>query len=167
MRLHFIIKSPSGQTRILEAVIAAVIIFTVFSAATFMIQTSDVKVVQERSDLDRLGYNVLSNLMESGVVETTETDPTYQNNATLRDIYLRTALQSYLPITIYFQFTLFICTDQTTYVKLQTVTDNVTNAPLQLFTNSTEVSSTDTIYTSKNGNVYYTVLLLARAGGGT
>lgn len=160
-------RNQSGIARILEGVIAAVLIFIVFSAATFMVQTSDVKVLQERSDLDRLGYNVLTNLIESGVIETTETDPAYQNNATSRDLYLKTTLQSYLPITIYFNFTLSNCTDQTTYVKLQTVTNSVSNVPSQFFTDSTEVSSTDTIYTSKNGNIYYAVLLLARAGGGS
>ena len=160
------LKNHAGQARILEAIIAAVIIFIVFSVATFLVQTSDVRVLQERSDLDRLGYNVLNNLMESGTVETIETSSAYQI-ATQRDLYLRTAVQSLLPVNIYFNLTLFNCTDMTTYVQLRTVTNNVANALPILFANSTEVSSTDMIYTSKNGNVYHAILLLARAGGGS
>lgn len=159
-------KNRAGQMRILEAIIAAVIIFIVFSVATFLVQTSDVKVLQERTDLDKLGYNVLNNLMESGTIETIETSSAYQN-ATQRDLYLRTAVQSYLPVNIYFNLTLFNSTDMTTYVQLRMVTNNVANALPTSFTNSTEVSSTDMIYTSKNGNVYHAILLLARAGGGS
>jgi hypothetical protein len=160
-------KNRAGQMRILETVIAAVILFIVFSAATFLVQTSDVKVLQERSDLDRLGYNVLNSLMESGTIETIETSPLYQNWNQTTDLYLKTAVHSLLPVNIYFNLTLFKSTDMTTYVKLQPVTSNVATASPTSFTNSTEVSSTDIIYTSKNGNVYHAILLLARAGEGS
>jgi hypothetical protein len=166
MRQHCFTRDRRGFSRILEVVIAAVIIFVAFSVATFLIQTSDVRVLQERADLDRLGYNVLSSMVNSGAVEVIESDSAYQNWMLFdRGTYLRTTVQSYLPVTMYFNLTLSNCTDMTTYAKQQAVA-NVTNTPSGLIENSTEVSSTDIIYTSKKGNVYHAILLLTRAGEG-
>jgi len=158
-----IIRDSKGFSRILEVVIAAVIIFVVFSVTTFLIQTSDVRTVQERADLDRTGYNVLTGIIESGVIENIETSSTL-NVAN----YLRTIIQSSLPPTVYFSFSVSNCTDKTTYVTVELVDgSSVTNCPSEIFVNSNEVSSTDLIYTSKNGNVYRAVLLLTRAGEGS
>ncbi len=161
MKKSAFLRNNEGVSRILEAVIASVILFVVFSAATFMVQTSDVKTVQERSDLDRLGYNVLSNIMESGTMETIEAKalPPNVDNAT----YLRTAVQTYLPATVYFNLTIYSYADQITYAEMSPVVNNVANA--ESFASSTEISSTNLMYTSRNGNSYYAVLLLARAGG--
>src|SRR3990172_12830983 len=132
-----LIGDSKGFSRILEVVIAAVIIFVVFSVATFLIQTSDVKAVQERADLDRTGYNVLNGIIESGVIENIETSSTL--NVTN---YLRTIIQSSLPPTVYFSFSISNCTDKATYVTMQPVDgSNVTNCPSELFAKSTEVSS--------------------------
>ncbi len=158
---HRFLRNQKGVSRILETVIAAVILFVVFSAATFLVQTSDVKTIQERSDLDRLGYNVLNNIMESGVIENIETNklPPNIDNAT----YLRTAIQTYIPTTVYFNLTIYTFKDQITYAKLDPVIKNVANA--ESFKKSAEISSTNMIYTSKNGNSYYATLILAGAGG--
>jgi hypothetical protein len=153
----------SGFSRILEAVIAAVILFTVFSVATFLIQTSDVKRVQERADLDRTGYNVVTSLVESGAIESIETN-------SILDVtnYLRTIIQGSLSPTIYFSSSISNCTENGPYVAMQLVEGrDVTNCPLELFVNSAEVSSTNLVYTSKSGNVYEIVLLLTRAGAGS
>jgi hypothetical protein len=163
MICHSVIKDSKGFSRILEAVIAAVIIFVVFSVATFLIQTSDVKMVQERADLDRAGYNVLNGLIESGSIESIETSsvPDVEN-------YLRTIIQCSLPPTVYFSFSISNCTGEPPYLRMQLVEGSkVTNCQSELFANSTEVSSTDLIYTSKSGNVYETLLLLTRAGAGS
>lgn len=161
MSKHFFKEDNRGISRILETVIAAVILFVVFSGATFMVQTSDVKTLQERSDLDRLGYNVLTNVMESGVVENIEAKALPENidNAT----YLRTAIQTYLPITVYFNLTIYESTDQISHNQLLPAIKNVANA--DSFERSGEISSTAMMYTSKSGNSYYAVLYLARAGG--
>lgn len=154
-----LLKTRKGQSRILEAVIGAVIIFIVFSVATFLIRASDVKVLQERGDLDRLGYNVLNRIVESGTIESLVEVPRW-------DIVLRTAVQKSLPSTIYFNLTVFNCINNpidNLLIKLDYVT-SVSNASPEAFTKSKEVSSTTMIYTSKNGNVYYLVLVLARAG---
>ena len=168
MRSHCFTRDRRGFSRILEVVIAAVIIFIAFSVTTFLIQTSDVRVLQERADLDRLGYNVLSSIVNSGAVEVIESDSVYQNWTLLdRGTYLRTAVQSYLPVTMYFNLTLSNCTDTSAraYAVQQAVV-SLTNTPLGSIENSTEVSSTDIIYTSKKGNVYHAILLLTRTGEG-
>lgn len=146
--------------RILEAVAAALIIFVVFSAATFLNRASDVKVLQERSDLDRLGYNILSGMIESGTIEATVENST----STLQ---LQVYVQRSLPISTFFNLTIIkmIDDDQNGWIN-QTEPITLSNAPNSAFTKSLEVSSTPTVYTSKRGNIYFITLILARAGEG-
>jgi hypothetical protein len=151
------LKSNKGQARILEAAIAAAIIFIVFSASTFLISASDV-IVQERADLDRLGYNTLHELIESGTVESTVEG---QDNVN----YLKIIIQRSLPSATYFNLTIFRCEDKGNWVELQFLT-SVSNTDSESFAKSREVSSTNTIYTSKRGYIYHLVLILARGGGG-
>lgn len=156
-------KTRKGQSRILEAVIAAAIIFIVFSASMFFIRASDVKVLQERADLDRLGYNVLHRLVESGTIE--ETLELYGSG--FREDHMRTAVQRMLPSSIYFNLTVFNCTEdqENSLIRLEPL-PSISNAPSELFAESLEVSSTSAMYTSKNGHIYHLILVLARGGGG-
>lgn len=163
MRHYGFLKNQAGVSRILEAVISAAILFVVFSVATFLAQTSDLKILQERSDLDRLGYNVLNNVMESGAIENIEKQTLPPNIDKVT--YLRTAIQTYLPTTVYFNLTIYEYIDQSPFGRLDPFIKSVANA--DSFKSSTEISSTDMVYTSKNGNTYYVVLVLARAGGGS
>jgi len=156
-----LLRARKGQSRILEAVIAAVIIFIVFSVSMFFIRASDVKVLQERADLDRLGYNVLHGLVESGTIEAT----IEKFGSGFGEVYLKTVVQSSLPSTTYFNLTIFNCVDKGSWVELKPLI-SVSNASVDSFANSLEVSSTNMIYTSKKGNIYHLVLVLARAGGG-
>lgn len=146
--------------RILEAVVAALIIFVVFSAATFFIRSSDVKVLQERADLDRLGYNVLSGMIESGTVEATL-------ETSFSPVQLQAYLQRTLPISTFFNLTIvkMAADDQSGWVN-QTSIVTLSNVPSAGFTGSLEVSSTPTVYTSKAGYTYFITLVLARAGEG-
>jgi hypothetical protein len=164
------LKARSGQSRILEAVIAAAIIFIVFSASMFLIRASDVKILQERADLDRLGYNVLHRLVESGIIE--KTLESWPSGSGFAEAILKTAVQRSLPSKIYFNLEIFNCTERVSaenpedkIVRLEPLPYDVSNAPPELFAKSLEVSSTSLIYTSKRGNIYHLVLVLARAGG--
>jgi hypothetical protein len=148
-------RSRRGQSRILEAVIAAVVIFITFSVASFMIQANDVKVLQEGGDLDRLGYNVLSTIVESGVIDTPNTPQ--------RNIIIATALQANLPSAIYYNFTIYDCTNTANGIIQLGVETNVKN--VLSFANSTQVSSASTMYTNRNGLIRQLILVLARAGG--
>jgi hypothetical protein len=81
----------AGYAKILETIVAAAIIFIVFAASSFFVNSSQIKAVQERTDLDRLGYNVLSRLTESGVIEATiDKEPLFAAFASIIHI-----LQSY------------------------------------------------------------------------
>lgn len=150
--------------RILEAVVAAIIIFLVFSISTFLIRSSDVRVLQERGDLDRLGYNVMSGMIDSGTIE----DTLEKGGVTLSDatIQMQTYIQRSLPVSTYFNLTLFIMSPTANGWVNQTLLFSVSNALASTFSSSVELSSTPTIYTSKGGNIYNIVLVLVRAGGG-
>jgi hypothetical protein len=155
MLLKALQEAKKGQSRILEAVIAAVILFIVFSATTFLIRSSEVGVIQERGDLDRLGYNVLHGMVESGTIEATL-------EKGLDNAYLKTVVQKSLPSSIYFNLTVFKYKDLFSFELVL----SVSNAATDSFLKSMEVSSTTVLYTSKSGEIYYLVLALARAGEG-
>jgi len=167
MLFNGLLRARKGQSRILEAAIAAVIIFIVFSVSMFLIRTSDIRVLQERADLDRLGYNVLHRLVESGTIEETLETPAGPKWMGAGPI-LKTFIQNSLPSTTYFNLTIFNCTDKGSWVELKPLKlePPVNNASPEAFANSLEVSSTNMMYTSKKGNIYHLVLVLARAGGG-
>lgn len=145
-------RSRRGQSRILEAVIAAVVILIAFSVATFMIQANDVKVLQEAGDLNRLGYNVLNTIVESGIIDTPQ-----------KNIIIATTLQANLPSAIYYNFTVYNCTNTSNGIIQLKLEMNVNNT--SSFANSNEVSSTSAMYTNGNGVIRQLILMLARAGG--
>ena len=153
-------KANSGFTRILETLIAATIIFIVFASSSFFINSSQTKAVQERTDLDRLGYNALSRLTESGTIEATV------ENTQSSGYQLKAFLQHSLPSSIFFNLTIMKWSlNEAEWVNLQL--QPISNADSSSFSNSLEVSSTPIIYTSKSGNIYYLILVLANAGEGT
>ncbi|MEM3666946.1 MAG: hypothetical protein QW222_07705 [Candidatus Bathyarchaeia archaeon] len=159
MRNKAFSSSIRGQSRILEAVIAAVIIFIVFSVSIFLVQTSNVKVSQEKADLDRLGYNVLHEIVESGSIEATLEEDV------LGGEYLKTLIHRSLPSSIYFNLTIYNCTGSIYGKWYYGNPASFSNAPAKIFANSIETSSTSLIYTSKRGNIYYLVLTLTKAWG--
>ena len=158
-------QAQRGQMRILEAVVAAIIIFLVFSISTFLIRSSDVRVLQERGDLDRLGYNVISGMIDSGTIE----DTLENKGITLADasVQMQTYIQRSLPVSTYFNLTLFTMNPTANGWINQTLLFSASNAQASTFSSSAELSSTPTIYTSKGGTIYNIVLVLARAGGST
>lgn len=145
-------KSRKGQARILEAVIAAAIIFIVFSVSMYLTQASNIKVMQERVDLDKLGYNVLHELIEAKTIEKTIEANTPEN--------LRIAIQKSLPHSIYFTLTIKIWSG----TSLNPLS-SFSNAPTEIFSESLEVSSTSLIYTSQKGNIYQLILTLTKPWG--
>ena len=149
-----------GQARILEAVIASVVIFLAFSVAFYFIYSSENIFAQETVDLNKLAYNVLHQIVESGVIEETiEENPGKEGENQTKII-----LQELLPANIYFNLTIYNYTDNPLQSSPPSI--NVSNAQAEEFTELKEVASASIIYTSERGNIYYLVLKLARAGGG-
>jgi hypothetical protein len=157
-----LLESNAGQFRILEAVIAAVIIFLVFSAAFFMVKSSENIVTQETADLNRLGYNTLHRIVESGAIE-----EILEKNQSVEaeSAYLKMIVQESLPSAVYFKLTVYTCTGNLTNPFAPNPL-SLSNAPTNELAESKEIASTSTIYTSKKGNIYYLVINLARAGQG-
>lgn len=156
-------KANTGQARILEAVVAATIIFIVFSASSILINSSRVTAAQERTDLDTLGYNVLSRLTESGTIEATIENS--QSSLSAQLTQLKAFVQNSLPSSMFFSLT--ITNNTKTNDGSQPINQQLTvgNVGAASFSASTDVSSTPLIYTSKSGNIYFIVLLLSNVGG--
>lgn len=158
------IMNNKGVMRILEAVVAATIILIVFSASTFLVQSSTIRSSQQRADLDTLGYNVLSQTVNSGMIE-----QTMESTTSPLSTQIRTTIQNALPLGIYFNFTIskYLTDDITDWVSQSPILVTVNNVDDDgsIFAESVEVSSNPTIYTSRNGNTYLVTLVLARAGG--
>jgi hypothetical protein len=153
--LENVIEACKGQARTLEAVIASVIVFLAFSTASYLIYASENILAQETVDLNRLSYNVLHRIVESGVIEeTVEEDP--QNGID----HLKMVVQELLPAGVYFDLTVYNCTGNPTQPYSGSL--NISNAPAEVFAESEEVTSTSIIYTSRRGNIYYLILKLTR-----
>ncbi|MCD6470016.1 hypothetical protein J7L29_04375 [Candidatus Bathyarchaeota archaeon] len=152
-----------GQARILEAVIASVVIFLAFSVAFYFIYSSENIFAQETVDLNKLAYNVLHQIVESGVIEETiEENPGEEGENQTKII-----LQELLPANIYFNLTIYNYTDNPLQSSPPDMPPRkISNARAEEFTELGEVASASIIYTSERGNIYYLVLKLARAGGG-
>lgn len=152
-------KSNAGVTRILEAIIAASIILIAFSAAAFFVSDPKTAVAQDRTDLDRVGYNVLSKLTESGTIETTI------EQTTPKTIALKAFIQNSLPSTMLFNLTVSKSQQGSSGITFDTpiIVSNIDDYSLS---QSLAVSSTPLMYTSKSGSIYYLVLMLANPGQG-
>ncbi|MEM2714814.1 MAG: hypothetical protein QXL45_03755 [Candidatus Bathyarchaeia archaeon] len=143
-----------GQARIIEAVMAAILIFIAFTAAFFMLFSSEKFFKQETVDLNRLAYNVLHSLAESGIID--EVINETEINAERK---LMGALQSLLPQNIYFNLTVYET------ASWSRVLSPISNAPPDVFEESGEVASAGITYTSKRvKKTYYLNLKLTRAG---
>ncbi len=156
--MKHIFQNKRGQFRIIEALLAALVLFTIFTASIFLTTTSRIHVLQERSDLDRTGHNILLRLVESGVVESTlETVPTFEP-------VLKTALTRTLPPLTYYSLKVYRADTNVIPSFIQVGTD-VTNSPPDALQKASEVSSSSFMYTSSaSGQIYYFVLTLAKAG---
>ena len=124
-----------------------------------MLQSSDISRIQERGDLDRLGYNVLSSVIESGTIELTiEREELYE-------LELKTFIQRLLPASTLYNFSIYNYTLSENWTEKEEVI-TLTNMNDETSMDFYEVSSTSTILTSRKGNIYAMILALARAGGG-
>jgi len=156
--LRRFIRNRSGQFRIIEALLAALVLFTVFTAAIYLTSTSRIHVLQERSDLDRVGHNILLRLVESGVIESTvETKPDFEP-------VLQNAITKSLPPLTYYSLKIYLG-DSAALPSFTQVGEDVTNSTPDAFQKTSEVSSSSFMYTSSSsGKIYYLILTLAKAG---
>ncbi|MEM2127498.1 MAG: hypothetical protein QXH67_04665 [Candidatus Bathyarchaeia archaeon] len=161
MKLINLLASERGQSRILEAVIAASVIFMVFSVSSLLVRASDIRVLQERADLDRLGYNTLHKLVESGAFEDIMRKASSQPDEQASS--LKNLLQRSLPQDIFFNLTVYRCETEEMNINISSL--NITATNMLQEQRSLEISSTSLTYTSRNGDIYLLILILTRAGG--
>lgn len=147
-------SSDGGQMRILEAVIATIVLLIAFTAFYFMLYSSAKFFKQEAVDLNRLSYNALIHLVESGVVERAVSNPTTGGEMLVR------ALQSLLPPNVFFNLTVLNVTDASS----REVVVSLSNAVPAVFEGPSELASATTTYTSSEGKIYMLVLRLALVG---
>jgi hypothetical protein len=141
-----------GQIRIFEAVVATAVIFVAFSASILLIYPSRLWLIYEREYLDRLGYNILHNLAETGAIESVLGEDTY---------HLEIIMNRIMPLLTYYNLTIFVF--NTAKGEIQRFA-SVSNATPEVFRRMPEVSSTMMVYTSRSGKTYYLVLVLAKGG---
>jgi hypothetical protein len=155
-----ILGVDKGQVRMFEAVIAAIIIFSVFSASIFLIYPSRIGILHEKEDLDRLGYNILHSLIETDAIEYVLTES--GGNA---DSRLKMLIEEIISPSIYYNLTIFKCEDNGVVVTLRS-NFSVSNISPDEFSRLPEKSSTMAIYTSRSGEnggeTYYIILVLAK-----
>lgn len=161
-------KNARGQARILEAIVAALIIFIVFTGSSLLVNRLDTTSTQERTDLDRLGYDVLNKLTESRTIEATIENSAIDNLT--KQIDLKNFIRSAIPSSVLFCLNITQYIEDETWVSQTLVlpeTILVSNAEPASFANSLTVSSTPTLYTSRSGKIYNLILILANGKGGT
>jgi hypothetical protein len=155
-----ILSADKGQVRMFEAVIAAIIIFSVFSASIFLMYPSRTWVLHEKEDLDRLGYNILHSLIETDAIESVLTES--GGNAAYK---LKMLIEEIISPSIYYNLTIFKCEYNGGVVTLRS-NFNVSNISPDEFGRLPEKSSTMAIYTSRSGEnggeTYYIILVLAK-----
>jgi hypothetical protein len=155
-----ILGADKGQVRMFEAVIAAIIIFSVFSASIFLMYPSRTWVLHEKEDLDRLGYNILHSLIETDAIESVLTES--GGNAAYK---LKMLIEEIISPSIYYNLTIFKCEYNGGVVTLRS-NFNVSNISPDEFGRLPEKSSTMAIYTSRSGEnggeTYYIILVLAK-----
>lgn len=147
--------SRLGQMRILEAVVASILIYIAFTAVFYMLFSSEKSFKYEAVDLGRLAYNVLHRLVESDVIEGILIDA--QGNGTM----LIAVLQGLLPQNVLFNLTIY----EVGHVGLWNRVLIISNAPKEAFEVTNEVASASAPYTSRWGRMYFLCLSLTRIGG--
>ncbi|MEM2961171.1 MAG: hypothetical protein QXU67_06160, partial [Candidatus Bathyarchaeia archaeon] len=90
-----------GQARLTESILAVGLILLIFTTSIYLMSASKVWTIYEKGDLDKLGYNILSYLLEARAIDNLEKSSA---NAQLK--YL---LERYLPPMTFFNLTIYNC----------------------------------------------------------
>ncbi len=154
-------RKRRGQFRLIEVLLAAVTLFTAFTAAVALTSSSRMHVLQQHADLDRVGQNILLRLAESGVIDSTvEETPsgTTFNNLTIQNTITRS-----LPPLTYYSLEIYGSAAGGQMPLYNERVGGVSNT-WDSFSGASEVSSSSFLYTSSSGRIYFVVLSLVKAG---
>jgi len=148
-----------GQLRVIEAVLATIIIFTTFASAAYLLKSHRTWATRHLEELEKTGYNALQRLAESGGLEMTVGDsrPGWE-------VHLKLLLETILPASVYYNLTILASRYQNGIVTLEDYSQAITNVQSAGFINSPEIASVTYVYTCRNAKVYVLVLQLATGG---
>src|SRR3989304_9020469 len=148
-------RKQRGIVRVIEVLLAATALFIAFTTSIFLTTTSRINVLQEHSDLDRVGQNTLLRLAESGVIDST----VYPNgNVTTFDkSTLQNTITEALPPLTYYSMTIYGDANSGSFPSFTRQIGNVSNTSQNSFNTAAEVSSSSFMYTSSSGEIYYIV----------
>lgn len=147
----------NGQMRVFEAIAATIVIFSAFSIAIYLIYPFSLWTVYEKEDLDRFGYNVLNNLIESGAVESI----LKESDDNVIKVRLKTFIDGIIPSMMYYNLKILVREEGN--IGFHELI-SISNAPSKVFMSSPQTSSTTAIYTSREGKAYYLILILVKGG---
>lgn len=155
-----VFRARSGQARLTESILAVGLILIIFSVSIYLMSASKVWTIYEKGDLDKLGYNLLSYLLEARAIDNLEPLSTQAEEE------IRFLVERHLPPMTFFNLTIYNCTinvEYSTEVHMDPLL-KVNNSVSEAFEKSVEVSSTSALYTSRKGSVYFIILTLSRSG---
>jgi len=145
----------SGQFRVVEALISAVIIVVAFTAALELQQIPRSWSSRMKTDLEALAFNVLLNLAESNVPENIGS-PRWEHG-------LFIVLQTLLPPATYFNLTVYRITVLTNGTVLMEPLNKapISNMQSQDLSEALEAASAAYVYTTRKGEILLLVLTLS------
>jgi hypothetical protein len=154
-------RANKGQARLTESILAVGLILIIFTTSIYLMSPPKVWTIYEKGDLDRVGYNILNYLLEVGTIDNLGK----LQNSTDIESQLRFLLETYLPPMTFFNFTIYnLENDSSVSTISMKIWLKVNNTKWDAFEASAEVSSTSVLYTSKDGKMYFLILMLARSG---
>ena len=159
-------RGRRGQIRVIEAVMAALLIFASFAISSALSAPYRVWVVKQSSELEGQGFSAMNMLAANGALE-----DFLSNRPDGWEARLTVLTQSLLPPDVYFNLTIYsINLTSSSPAAVLTVVNRVPITDMgstNLLNQALEVVSDTYPYTSR-ANVYYElVLVLSRGGTGT
>jgi hypothetical protein len=153
-------RGSNGQFRVIEAVLATIIIFTTFTSAAYMLKAHRTWATRQVEELEKLGYNTLERFAESGVLDVTigESRPGWE-------VHLKLVLDTVLPPSVYYNLTIYSSKYLDGIAILEKYNEQpITNSQASGFTRSPEIAAATYIYTTNGAKIYVLVLQLATGG---
>lgn len=156
-----VFRAKKAQARLTESLLAVGLILITFTTSIYIMSSSRLWTIYEKADLDRLGYNLLSYLLEAGVIDNLN-DPGAKEE-------LKFFVERNLPPMTFYNLTVYRCKNGSNGAIDMEVWLSISNVPEQYssdaFKASVEVSSSSALYTSKKSNIHFLILVLARSEG--
>jgi hypothetical protein len=150
-----------GQFRIIEAAVAAIIIFVTIAAVNQFTRNPRLIMTGRSASLRSLAYNILYRLADTTILENTvgKGSSGWEND-------LKIVLDTLLPSTVYFNLTVYAFQTETSSFVIYN-RKAISNCRSQdAFEQTPEISSATFLYVARNSKMYVLRLQLAEGGIG-